>query len=78
MMVAANNVLAAQSEAAVITAPKGYDDALSALRALSAQHQKFETKQPIDLTQIEAEIASLQADVAQMKPAPAASTPSAK
>jgi hypothetical protein len=75
IMAAASNVLAAQNQTAIALAPKSYDDALGALSALSAQHQKFETNQSLNLSEIEAEIASLQADVAQMTPSP--STPKA-
>ena len=78
IMAAANNALASQRQSAVVSAPKSYDDALAALTALSAQHQKFETNQHLDLAQVEAEIANLQADIALMTPAAAAPKPAAK
>jgi hypothetical protein len=68
VMAAARNVVASQGQAAVASAAKSYDDALAALRALSAQHQRLEMEEKLDLAQVEAEIANLKADAAQMKP----------
>ncbi|MGH7023437.1 MAG: hypothetical protein ACREEB_07585 [Caulobacteraceae bacterium] len=69
IMAAAKNALADQAQTATASAPKSYDDALAVLRDLSAQHQKLETKQPLDLTQIDSGISNLQADMTQMSPA---------
>ena len=69
-LLAAHMAVNAQTQTIVAAIPKSYTDALGTLHAVSAQHQKFDAQQTLNLTEIELEISNLQADVAQMNSKP--------
>jgi len=68
---AADAAIVAQTQASTAAIPKTYTDALAALHAVSAQHDKLAKGQPLNLSEIELYVNDLQADVSQANGTPA-------